>query len=619
MSTLTRRECAGSVLFALAAPSGWSREWDQALIQAAVARQDAAFDPAETMLRRSVGAEYRYHTNLRSRQAHPTRDTLEYAFLLLEAGGDQRRERSLAVIERILAIQETDPQSKWYGIWGYYLEEPAPKMSPADWNWADFNGSMLLLIEYRHGSRLPAALREKVRAGIHHAAYSVRRRNVAMTYTNIAVQGSFVTLAGAQLLGDADLGGYAADRLRRFAQTVDVTGSFAEYNSPSYANVTIANLTRMKRTLKDPEILARVDKIHHRAWLHLARHWHAATRQLAGPLSRCYSTDIGGPLWIQKALGGRLAFTTLADVRQGRASGSGEVATLDYRCPEALAPLFLEPGQPRQHRETFLPAEPPVRPVQGTTWLDRGFCLGSVNRGDFWVQRRSLLAYWGGAARPARYLQMRFIKDDYDFTSALLYAVQERNCILGLINFRTPGGDKHPSLDPIQNGEFQARRLRLCLDLPGVPEKARIVSDASTAAIDLGGARLWFRAQRAVFGERTGRLSVAREEGRLVVSVDLLREPEPRLVRWSEIGPAYIAFTLAMEEGSGAPEALDRRYRRLRFEESREGPTVKLAWQSLALTGGTAVRSVAEQDRAFSESINGAPVPLVRLSEERLA
>ncbi len=628
MLSITRREYAGSFLLALAKPgraaaSGWSPEWDRELVLAAVARADRAFDPKEGMLTRSLGAEYHYHTNLRSTTAHPTRDSLEYGLMLLEARGEERRARALLIIERILAIQETGPDSKWYGIWGYYLEEPAPKMSPADFNWADFNGSLLLLIEHRHGSRLPAALRAKVREGIRHAAYAVRRRNVAMTYTNIAVQGTFVTLAAARLLDDAGLNRYAVDRLGRFEQTVDVTGSFAEYNSPTYANVTIANLTRIRMTLRDSEILARVEKIHQRAWLHLGKHWHVATRQLAGPLSRCYSTDIGRPLWIQKALGGRVAFATLEDVRQGRAPGSGEIATLDYRCPENLVPMFLEAGQPRQHREVFLPAAAPVRPVQGTTWLDRGFCIGSANRGDFWVQRRSLLAYWGGHERPARYLQLRFIKDDYDFTSALLYTAQEKNCVLGLVNFRSPGGDKHPSLDVIKNGEFEASRLRLCLDLAGVPENAAIESDASGASIDLGGARLWFRAQRAVFGGRTGRVSVGREEGRLVISVDLMREPKPRMVRWSEVGTAYIAFTLAMEGGSGSPDAFARRYGGFRFEEDRSGNALRLTWKTpvgvLGVTGGGAIQEASAQDRAFTESLDGRPVPITRLSDEKLA
>lgn len=622
---MTRRDFAASLSAAAAAVAApgqhWTSEWDRAVLLGAVQRAEPAFDAAESLLVREVGPEYHYHTNMRSARVHPTRDSLDFALTLLETGEPERRDRAFQIIERMVSLQETDPASKWYGLWGYYLEEPAPKMSPADWNWADFNGSLLLLIEFRHGNRLPPPLRGKVREAIRHAAYSVQRRNVTMTYTNIAIQGTFVTTAAAQLLGDRELEAYANDRLHRFAAAVDTTGSFTEYNSPTYANVSIVNLTRMRMTLKDPDALRLVDRLHTRVWTHLGKHWHVPTRQLAGPMSRCYTTDIGAPLWLQKALGGKLAFASLDDVQQQKVRSSGEVALHDYRCPDAVAPLFLELPRARQHREIFLPAEAPVRPVQGTTWLHPEFCLGSANRSDFWVQRRPLLAFWGGPARPARFVQLRFVKDDYDFTSALFYSVQEKNYVLGLVNFRTPGGDKHPSLDPVPETGFSASRLRLCLDIAGANADAQVLADDQRVAVDLGGAKLWFGCRKAVFGDAKPRLSTARENGNLVISVDLLPGAEQRQIRWSEVPEAYVLFTLAMEGRAGSLEKFDRACAQIPFEGAPEAGRV--SWRTpvakLALTGGTAVRAVAGQDRAFTEWVDDKSVPLVRLSEERLA
>jgi hypothetical protein len=142
------------------------------------------------------------------------------------------------------------------------------------------------------------------------------------------VQGTFVTLAAAQLLDDKALWAYATDRQRRFARTVDETGSFAEYNSPTYANVTIVNLTRIRMFVKDAEVLALNARLHDRIWRHLAEHWHVPTLQLAGPMSRCYSTDIGSPLWLQKALGGRLPFATLDEIRSRTAGVAGETGIM---------------------------------------------------------------------------------------------------------------------------------------------------------------------------------------------------------------------------------------------------------------------------------------------------
>jgi hypothetical protein len=616
--------------------AAWTRLWDGVLIRAAVDRLDQDFDPRERMLARAVGTGYQYHTGMRSRTVHPTRDSLEYALLLLEAGGEERRRRAAEILERVVALQETDAAGKWYGLWGWYLEEPAPRMSPADWNWADFNGALLLLAAGRHGPSLETSLLGRMREAIRHAAYSVRRRNVTMSYTNIAVMGSFVTLAAAEMLGDANLAAYGKDRLRRFARAVDETGSFAEYNSPTYTHVTIANLTRLRMLVRDDDSRALGGRIHHRAWQHLARRWHPPTAQLAGPMSRCYQTDLGAPLWLQKALGGRLAVATLEDIAQGRVTAPGEVGLLDYRCPEDLAGWFLKWRGERQHRELFLSAAAPVRPVQGTTWLERDFCLGAVNRSDLWIQRRPLLAYWGGAGRPARYLQLRFLKDDCDFASALWYSAQEKNCVLGLVNFRSPGGDRHGSLDPIVDGEFQAARLRLRFDLKGVPEGARILAGGAplkqlpaelpletALALDLGGARLWLRPRAARFGERNGALSVAREETLLTVSIDLLRAPQPVPVSWKDVRLACAVFTLVMEGAAGRLEDLDRRATAGAFDLKTTEGRLEAVWRApaatLGLRGATRVGAISEQDRAFVESVNGRPAPLVRLSGERLS
>lgn len=588
----------------------WSAEWDQALIGATTAAADLNFDPGEAMLARRVGAEYSYHSALRNTVVHPTRESLEYALLLLELGHEDRVARAHNIIDHVLSLQESDPKNKFYGIWGYYLEEPPARMSPADFNWADFNGSSLLIIEFRHGERLPAALRARVRESIRHAAYSVRRRNVSMTYTNIAVQGTFVTLAAAQLLGDQELWNYAVERQRRFAATVDEAGSFAEYNSPTYANVTIANLTRIRMFVKDAGVLELNQRLHERIWLHLAKHWHFPTRQLAGPMSRCYSTDIGRPLWLQKALGGRLPFATLDEIRSGAVRGSGEIGITEYSCPESIAPYFLRDQPPRQHRELFTPT------VQGTTWLERDFCLGSANRTDFWIQRRGLLAYWGGPERPARYAQLRFLKDDYDFASALLYTTQEKDRVLGLVNFRSPGGDKHVSIDVIKNGAFRTASLRLALMIADPGATIRI--QGRKALVDLGDVALVFELRGGSFGGADPSLRIGKEDGRAAVIVDLFKKDEPVTIRWREIEQAYVTFTLAMSSFLRPAGKLSAALDAVSFESQTGTGTVALRWGDLELAGATRVAPQKEQDAAFRETRRGQPVEAVRLANEHL-
>ncbi len=610
----------------------WTKEWDTAVLAGSLDSLDDAYDEAERMVTQRLGPEYRYHTNLRSTVAHPTRTSLEYALYLLEAG---RRERAFEVLDRVLALQVTDPASKWYGLWGWYMEEPPDQMSPADWNWADFNGGTLLLVERRHGGALPEELHSRVREAIRHAAYSVRRRNVGMGYTNIAVKGTFVTLAAAELLGLQDLREYAQARMYFLARHIDETGSFTEYNSPTYARVTIANLTRMRMLFRSMEMREMAAAIHERAWMHLAKHWHAPTRQLAGPMSRSYGNDIGAPLWLQKALGGRLEFATLAEVRNGEVRESAETAVLDFECPDQFAEDFPRLRETRLHREIFRLAEPPEPPLQGTTYLAQELSLGSANKSDFWVQRRPLLAYWGGGERPARCFQLRLMKDDYDFSSGLFYSVQEQNCVLGFLNFRSPGGDKHISLDPVKDGVFECSRLRWRADIAGAPAEPDLIVDGrpgalgselpagSRIAVDLGGAYLWMRFPRAVFGSGEPSLTLAREEGLLTISLDLHRSANPEAVSWARVNTAWAALALVMAPAEGALTAFSRRCAEGRFEHRETEQGVRVIWHSPAgrlwLQAGSTVAPVSAQDGAYRAGIRSAPVPYVRLSDKRLA
>ena len=143
----------------------------------------------------------------------------------------------------------------------------------------------------------------------------------------------------ARLRNTADIELADKDRLLQFAKAIDETGSFAIYNSPSYAYATITDLTRIRMFVKDDSIRKLARRIEERLWLHLAEHWHAPTLQLAGPMCRCDETDIGKPAWIQKALGGAIPFYTLDDIR--REQVPMEVALFDYNCPDSASGWFL--------------------------------------------------------------------------------------------------------------------------------------------------------------------------------------------------------------------------------------------------------------------------------------
>lgn len=633
---------------------GWTAEWDKAVLEAATKRLGKDFDANAGLLQVKLGSQYRVHSNLRDTIAHPTRESLEYAALLLESGKPESISRAAGILEKVVAMQNADANSKFYGLWGYYSEESVEKMPLADFNWADFNGAWLLTIDYLHRDKLPEKLRTSSRESIARAAESVKRRDVSPYYTNIAVQGSFVTICAAELLNDKSLFDYALKRFQNLARAIDETGSFAEYNSPTYNWVVIENLTRIKMFAKNAEVLALNERLRRRIWEHLAAHWHQPTWQFAAPMSRSYGMDLGAQLWLQKALGNAVRITSLDDIKAVKIPAqSGGAAMLDYKCPADLQTKFTKFAGANQHREVYISGaklidnaavsveerKKTVRPVQGTSYLTGNYALGSANRSDFWVQRRPLALHWGDQTRPARYLQLKLMKDDYDFASGLFYSVQNENSVLAAISFRSPGGDKHPTVAPVINGEIEASRIyaqflfnNLRKDAPvlvsGEP-LAKLTTlpklDETRIAFETETCRFIIEPRIAEFGKNTPVLRfapVGKEQ--FALEIDVFGRREKRKTTWAEVGTALIAFTLTVDalDKDANLAAFDARIAKQKFEKKADKDRARFVWQTasgkLELAAGRRIQTVEAQDALFEEKINGADVPIVRLSDEKL-
>jgi len=119
-----------------------------------------------------------YHTTLKGGYVHPPRDSLNYAVALLDSGEPARLKRAQDILRKVISLQNQDPNSRTYGIWSWFAEEPLEKMSPPDWNWADFCGTQLLQVAHEHMNRLPDELQQQVKDSIIHAAHSIKPRSV---------------------------------------------------------------------------------------------------------------------------------------------------------------------------------------------------------------------------------------------------------------------------------------------------------------------------------------------------------------------------------------------------------------------------------------------------------
>lgn len=521
------------------------------------------YDPAERMLKTRFSSPG-YHTTLKGGFVHPTRNSLHYAAALLELEEPALRDRGVEILRRVVPLQDRDPDSRTYGLWSWFLEEPLERMSPPDWNWADFNGTTLLQVALHHRKRVPGDLMAQVDSAIVHAARSIQRRNVGPGYTNIAIMGSYVTLVAGETYHLPELKAYAMQRLRRFHAYTLEHGAFSEYNSPTYTLVALQELGRLRQHARDPEARRLVEEIYRLAWEEIAHHFHAPTRQWAGPHSRAYRDLLNPavPRLLHRATGGRLDF------------GARGVEVDNYRIPlpvpRDLEPYFTDLHAPRELVKTFIRGGPPT---VGTTYLTPRFALGSVNQGDFWNQRRPLLAYWGTHERPA-YLRVRLLKNGYDFAAAQLFAAQRQGEVLAAVAFATDGGDTHVSLDRLKNGLFRASDLRLRVELGGAARHAEIALPADVSGpvrIRSQGLGVAVRVPYAVFGEEQLRWEKGADGSRAWADLVLYRGAD-RSFHLGALQQAAIGLALRVAEGTPLPPQV---------AVAREAGRLRMQWETL--------------------------------------
>lgn len=533
-------------------------------------KSHAQYDPQEKLLAQHRGGGYDYNTYLRNQTVHPTRESLAYATKLLDTGNPQWEARAFDILRRVLEFQITDPKHDGYGIWGKYSEEPLDKAPYIDRNWADFLGKNYLHVAMYHAHRLPPDLQGEVKTGLLRAAEAIKRRNVGPGYTNIAVMGTYVTLLTANLYNDAELRAYAIERLKKLHAFTRDLGGFAEYNSPTYTGVALGDLQRFVRDVRDPEAKPLVEDLHRVAWEEIATHFHAPTRQWAGPYSRNYGSLVSDS---HAAL---IERHTSPAVEFGRV-GDAEKAQTEPKCPPELERYFGPLREARTERRVFQKETLPH--VVGTTYLHPQFALGTVNYQDMWNQRRNLLAHWGTSQQPS-YLHLRFLHDGFDFQTMRFAAQQQEGRALVALHLATDGGDKHPSLDKIKDATIQGKEWRVRWEFGGDAKDVAIQAPADLsqpAHIVADGLHFRIAAPHARWGESTGRWEAGRDDKTAWLDIVFYDDPE-RTWKLDELGhvAAGMALQITPTDEPMVPVEVTERDERL-----------ALRWNGLALSVAT--------------------------------
>ena len=543
---------------------------ERALFAQSLAAWHAAYDPACRMVvRQQTARQGQVHTTVVG-DVHPTRDSLIYAVDLLDTGVEEFRRRAIDILEQVLPLQDTNPTSRTRGLWSYYYEEPLDKMKHPDFNWADFCGVHLLQVVFNHGDRLPDELKGRIREALLHATYSIRRRDMRPGYTNIAVMGSYVTLAAAELYGLDDLFIYAKNRLRNLCEYTIYHGGFTEYNSPCYTVRAVFDLSYMGGHVKDPEARAMVEFLLDRLWRDIAVHFHPPTRQWAGPHSRSYGTLANASLMRM------IQVATRGSVRLVEDDPASDISLrrTGLRCPEKYFHYFTGLDRPREESLTYFKGggaiypkqdnNPPFEivhepPRRAASYLCPEFALGSFHSAELYNQARALIAYWGTVERPS-YLHLRCLHDGYDYASGILTAEQAQGDLVGIVHFRTNGSDTTLCADWIRDATIKVRDLRLRFEFGGDIEALTLPPgwrEGQGIAVSCGNLAVHVTTPYARFGKHEVRFEMGRDERTAWADVVFYNGPEANLC-FNGLREALCAFALSIKCGDQQPPDFSR-------------------------------------------------------------
>ena len=516
-----------------------SEEQQKSLLTSLRSRE-SQYDPEHKMV--VVGSGYWEKVLQKGeKKYHATNPSLKYALDLLDSQEKQYEQRAFDIISKTISVQANDPKEPFYGVWPYYEEEPLVRNAVyIDYNWANFNAEILLDIFIDHYDRLPQTLRDEMKASMILATRSIIKRNVRLTYTNVAIASIYCVSVVGKLFDIKEFNEYAHKRLCEFYAFTKSKGGFSEYNSPSYTVLSLDLLEQLQSRIMDTEDLAIVKDLYHMHWNMIARHHHKATGQWAGPYSRVYNTLVRDVYYklLQDASGGKINFgvSTVPSLR------------VHHRIPDDLLSYFISPVYPRTEIDVFEPTEPKVI---GTAYLTKSYTLSSSNRSSLWGQRRPLMAFWGQPKSKCNYFQLRFLHDDYDFSAASLFTSQKANKIVAGLNFAANGGDRHILIDTIAKNRFKASDLRLVFEFGNCKELNVTFPKNANQPFNVvaDGMNIGIQLPSFVFGNHVGywERGVSHKDKNIQWIAFVFYKGENRTFNWKELGKAATSFVLAFD------------------------------------------------------------------------
>ncbi len=406
-----------------------------------------------------------YHSNFESgTRVRSTRSGMNRAMYLLASPRITDQESGRKLLKLLLSLQDTEPTSPTFGVWPWYYEEPLAKMAAVDYNWADFQGSALVVILSDNVDRLDPDLQSKTRNALEYAVQAIIKRNVQPGYTNIAMKGAVVAAAAGEILHRPDFLDYGRMRIKRNWTHFLVTHSFTEYNSPTYQIVVLHEMEAMLQYVRDSECRETAKSILQEVWRGISEHYHVTTSQWGGPHFRAYSD---------------LLFDSIRDEILARVGNTNDIIipnsplTQPVPCPEEFRTLFTLPVTNPVERKAQLVNRDQYRNVNGVLWMNSEVCLGTASYHTFWMQTHGLIGYLNGPDNQPGCIKLVFEHNGQECAAACAHHLQKKNRILSAFGLLHNRGSMHPTFDRPKDAVFKAHSFKIIYRLEGTQAQAR--------------------------------------------------------------------------------------------------------------------------------------------------
>lgn len=219
------------------------------------------------------------HTSIR------TKTRLAEALLFRNHEGDKGQ--AAIILQWILANQNQDEQSKYYGIWKTSISNDL-----LDQNWREFIGCDLIIISHHYRSLLPAEIIGSIEKGLIHAAKGALIRNVSAGYTNISIMSAFLMeYVGTEFKID-ELKNAGLTKARDIYTLYQKHHTWSEYNSPTYYGVALIGLALWREFSFSSEMHDMGLYLEKEFWHEITTFYNPRLKNMAGPYFRGYGMDM---------------------------------------------------------------------------------------------------------------------------------------------------------------------------------------------------------------------------------------------------------------------------------------------------------------------------------------